>query len=351
MKSNTMGLVSTTPSKETRFEEAENKLSVSLGSLSGYISVSETAIIPSISINNACMTLPLFLSKFVSIQDLFMEYSNVTVQLVSQHASKPSSHTSHHHSSSSLSFTNSIIGTSLFSQDYSSKQSLLQKSASKVRQIAKSVKNTTPSKPAVASTEPPKRTLLFSLNVTSTTLRIQITSSSFVSYIIHSLQLEYSQKAILLHIQKHELEVSKSTLSFTDRILTSPSLPEISLLFRFPANAPPVSEIRSDMASLHSEPSIPGGKGLSQDSSTAQSLSKKTGFGSTGGNVVPVSEKPSRVVVEVGFLKLDFTSKQVNSFIEIAVLCFCMESFCRQKQPNHLRPFRQQSITNGGSPS
>ena len=172
-----------------------------------------------------------------------MEYSNVVIHLLSCRAAKPSSHTAHHHSSSSLSFTNTIMGSSLFSQDHSSKQSLLQKGASKVRQIANSVKNSTPSKPVVSSTEPPKRALLFSLNLASTTLRIQITSSSFVSYIIHSLQMEFSQKALFLTIQKHELEVSKSTLSFTDRILTSPALPEVSLLSvsPIPPRPPPKS--------------------------------------------------------------------------------------------------------------
>ena len=318
MRSSTVGLVTTTPTKETRFEEAENKLSVSLGSLSGYISVSETAIIPSLSVANACMTLPLFLSKFVSIQDLFMEYSNVVIHLLSCRAAKPSSHTAHHHSSSSLSFTNTIMGSSLFSQDHSSKQSLLQKGASKVRQIANSVKNSTPSKPVVSSTEPPKRALLFSLNLASTTLRIQITSSSFVSYIIHSLQMEFSQKALFLTIQKHELEVSKSTLSFTDRILTSPALPEVSFLLRFPDSTSPSSEIRPDLGSLPSDPSTVSlaGKASNQEASPTPILSKKAVLGSAG---VPVSEKPSQMVIEVGFLKLDFTTKQVNSFIEIAV--------------------------------
>ena len=247
-----------------------------------------------------------------------MEYSNVVIHLLSCRATKPSSHTAHHHSSSSLSFTNTIMGSSLFSQDHSSKQSLLQKGASKVRQIANSVKNSTPSKPVVSSTEPPKRALLFSLNLASTTLRIQITSSSFVSYIIHSLQMEFSQKALFLTIQKHELELSKSTLSFTDRILTSPALPEVSLLLRFPDSTSPSSEIRPDLGSLPSDPSTVSlaGKASNQEASPTPILSKKAVLGSAG---VPVSEKPSQMVIEVGFLKLDFTTKQVNSFIEIAV--------------------------------
>lgn len=319
-----MGLVATSPSKQSRFDETENKLSISLGSLFGYVSIQENAIIPHISVSNSSITLPLFLSKFVSIQDLLLEYSNVVLQLYSTHTAEKTTipaHSSHHYSSSSLT-TQTVMGVSVHGSEAHSRQSLLQKSALKVRQIAKSVKKNVPTsiQPSNPSNETQPKQLVVSLSVSSLTLRVQLTSSLFGSYNVHSLQMQYSEKTLLLDIQKHELELSRTTLSFTDRVLSSPSLPEITLFMRFPtapSGSPTLQETQ-----VPSNASVPSmlRAGVSQEvEGTPPSGAKKAALSSNGGTSTAEPEKRLRAVLDVDVLKLDITAKQVNSLFHVVV--------------------------------
>ena len=76
-----------------------SNLGIALGTLTVYIPISTTAILPHFSIEDTIFYLPLFSPKVLTVQDIAMEYVREVIEVCSMYKNKKTFpvHVHHHH--------------------------------------------------------------------------------------------------------------------------------------------------------------------------------------------------------------------------------------------------------------
>lgn len=325
-------------SRSKAYDSPENQLSLTLGSITVYIPISTSDVLPHINVQSSTLLLPLYLSSFIILQDLILEYAHQVVQVILQfksHKQEAPTHTAHNRSNSSLSFvmggSSSIMGLSTQRTSDRSRanqrQTFLQKGASRVKKMASTVKNvgvgTATLKKKVTIEPEKKRNWRVTLNIEELMLHVQVSKVLFLTYSLHNLITYCSDSTLLLSLLQHGIEFVRTDAPYSDRFFTCQSLPEVIVAIDKPSAAttqrlprrehvPSVSTasgsvVRTAAVAIEGDDTVQGKKsvaGSAFNSNSGQSIEKETDL---------------HVEVLVETLKIILTTKQVNQFSTLIV--------------------------------
>lgn len=324
-------------SRSKAFDSPENQLSLTLGSITVYIPISMTDVLPHINVQSSTLLLPLYLSSFIILQDLILEYANQIVQVILQfksHKQTVPSHQAHTRSNSSLSYvmggSSSIMGlTTPRNSDRSrvnQRQTFLQKGASRVKKMASSVKNvgTSTLKKKVTIEPEKRRNWMLTLNIEELMLHIQVSKVLFLTYSLHNLITYYSDSTLLISLLQHGIEFVRTDAPYSDRFFTCPSLPEVIVAIDKPSKSMPQRlprrEHKPSVSTVASSSVVRLAPAGTDGEDTAQGKKSVAGslFNSNGGLSIE-KEQDMSVEVLVDTLKIMLTTKQVNQFNALIV--------------------------------
>ena len=309
-----------------------SNLGIALGTLTVYIPISTTAILPHFSIEDTIFYLPLFSPKVLTVQDIAMEYVREVIEVCSMYKNKKTFpvHVHHHHSSSSLNLTmnsSAVMGVNPpRSTDRilpsNSRQSLLQKGAERVKQITNTVKKNVSKSSTSMNVKKDgnttkKREIHFSFSIDKLSIRIQLIEDIFFTYSIQSLVAKYTIQHLLVCILGHNALFSHSSTTHTETILNLPSLPEITVSIHFPQQVekPQQNMNRGHRASSSTISSITRPIGDSGEV-TPRAVSSSN-FNSNSG--IPIEKKSISLYVDIDLLQVEVLSKDVVILYELFV--------------------------------
>lgn len=296
-----------------------------------------TDVLPHINVQSSTLLLPLYLSSFIILQDLILEYANQIVQVILQfksHKQTVPSHQAHTRSNSSLSYvmggSSSIMGlTTPRNSDRSrvnQRQTFLQKGASRVKKMASSVKNvgTSTLKKKVTIEPEKRRNWMLTLNIEELMLHIQVSKVLFLTYSLHNLITYYSDSTLLISLLQHGIEFVRTDAPYSDRFFTCPSLPEVIVAIDKPSKSMPQRlprrEHKPSVSTVASSSVVRLAPAGTDGEDTAQGKKSVAGslFNSNGGLSIE-KEQDMSVEVLVDTLKIMLTTKQVNQFNALIV--------------------------------
>ena len=320
--------------KTRSFDPLENRLALSLESITVYIPITTEAVLPHVQVEGMKLLLPLYLSSFVILQDLLLDYTNEVIQTVLQFKLYKREAGAHHRSSSSLNFmmgaTTSMIGLpNQRAGDHSrigQKQSFLQKGATRVKKMATSMKNVAAGNgPSQSKKTDATRTVVATLSVKDLKFHVQVSKALILSYTISDLLLMSSKSSFIINLLEHSLQFARTDILYTDYLLNCPKLPEIVLVIEesvspIPSSPramrrPSTSTSSSNLPSVVRPSTAAGDGGMS---STGKKSGAASAFNSSSG-IQPEKESRIHVNVAVDVLKIDLTTKQVNQFASFLV--------------------------------
>ena len=319
--------------KSRSFEPLENRLALQLESITVYVPITKEAVLPHIQVEGMKLLLPLYLSSFVILQDLLLDYANEVIQTVLQFKLYKRETSSHHHSSSSLNFmmgtSSSMIGLpNQRAGEYSrvgQKQTFLQKGATRVKKMATSMKNVASGNgPSVSKKAETTRAVVATLSIKDLKFHVQVSRALILSYTISDLLLMSSKSSFVLNMLDHSIQFARTDILYTDYLLNCPKLPEIVVVIEQSTSPTPSSPraVRRPSTSTSSSnlpsavrPATAGDVGMS---SIGKKSAAASAFNSSSG-VQPEKESRVHVNVAVDVLKINLTTKQVNQFASFLV--------------------------------
>lgn len=307
-------------SRRKMYDLADDKLGVTLGALTVYIPINKVSILPHFTIESMFLWLPLYSKKFIGIQDLVMEYVYEILNVCSKYKSRKSAPTHHHHSSSSMNIvmgSGAVMGMNpTHSGDRmqnSTRQSLLQKGASKVKQMANSVKKNVTSTNQKKDVK--KREVQFSISMNQFSIHVQPVEEFFFTYSIQSFIGKYSSKLTVVSILEHEGHISRPSSSHSEPYVPLPKLPEITLVF----STPQAEEItRTHNPSISTVSSMNRFRGDTLISQKTLMVSPSV-YNSNSG-IAAEKEESISLSLEIGVLKVELSTKQVSVVTSIIVI-------------------------------
>lgn len=295
-----------------------------MGTLTVYIPISTTSILPHFSIEDTIFYLPLFSRKVLKVQDIAMEYVHEVIEVCSMNKNKKTVpvHVPHHHSSSSLNLTkgsSAVMGVNPpRSTDRilppSSRQSLLQKGAERVKQIKNTVKKNVSKSSTQVNTKKDgnitkKREVHISFSIDKLSIRIQLIEDIFFTYSIQSLVAQYTIQHLLVSILGHNALFSHTSTTHSEPILSLPSLPEITVSIHFPQHVekPQQNMNRVHRASSSTISSIT--RPLGDSGEITPRATSSSNFNSNSG--IPIEKESLSLYVDIDLLQVEILSKDV----------------------------------------
>ena len=324
--------------KSRSFEPLENRLSLLLESITLYVPITKEAVLPHVQVEGMTLLLPLYLSSFIILQDLLLDYTNEVIQTVLQFKLYKREARSHHHSSSSLNFmmgtSSSIIGMpNQRAGEHArigQKQSFLQKGATRVKKMATSMKNVASGNgPSLSKKIETSRTVVATLSVKDLKLHVQVSKALILSYTISDLLLMSSKSSFVLNMLDHSIQFARTDILYTDYLLNCPKLPELVVVIEQSTSPVPSSPraVRRPSTSTSSSNLPPVIRPTTAGEGGMNSIGKKSAAASAFNSSSGIQlEKESRIHVNraVDVLKIDLTTKQVNQFASFIVGIFIL---------------------------